>query len=52
MREQSLKGRVVTVTRRQPGYKRFKVYGENIKRLVHSLYYKVGYRCFNLTLAS
>lgn len=33
MREQSLVGRVVTVTRRQPGYKRFKIYGENIKRL-------------------
>lgn len=32
MREQSLVGRVVTVTRRQPGYKRFKVYGDNIKR--------------------
>lgn len=33
MRDQSLVGRVVKVTRRQPGYKRFKVHGENIKRL-------------------
>jgi len=33
MREQSLMGRVVKVTRRQPGYKKFKVSGDNIKRL-------------------
>lgn len=33
MKEQALVGRVVKVTRRQPGYKKFKVQGDNIKRL-------------------
>jgi len=33
MKEQALIGRVVKVTRRQPGCKRFKAHGHNIKRL-------------------
>ena len=33
MKEQALVGRVAKVTRRQPGYKKFKVQGNNIKRL-------------------
>jgi len=33
MREYSLKGRVVKVTRRQPGIKRFRAYGDNLRLL-------------------